>query len=99
MRYEQYSEDATLNHFDKWTDTVGKQLDRITDPVLKDTLYELLHATLNYVDREDENAMGATNHVESKLEELSEDVGELYVANDYEERITDLESQVAKTRG
>lgn len=94
MRYEQYSEDATLEHFDRWTDTVGKQLDRITDPVLKDALYELLHATLNYVDREDENAMGATNHVESKLEELDDEVGELYVAHDYEERIADLESKI-----
>ncbi|UEG66465.1 hypothetical protein GZH44_06795 [Weissella hellenica] len=94
MRYEQYSEDATLEHFDEWTDTVGKQLDRITDPVLKDALYELLHATLNYVDREDENAMGATNHVESKLEELDDEVGELYVAHDYEERIADLESKI-----
>ncbi|KAA8435049.1 hypothetical protein FKV73_01300 [Weissella paramesenteroides] len=99
MRYANYSEDATLEHFDEWTVTVGKQLDRITDPVLKDTLYELLHATLNYVDREDENAMGATNHVESKLEELDDEVGELYVVNDYEERIADLERQVAKKRG
>lgn len=99
MRYEEYSEDATLDHFDKWTDIVGKQLDRITDPVLKDTLYELLHATLNYVNREDENAMGATNHVESKLEELDDEVGELYVAHDYEERIADLESKVAKLHG
>lgn len=99
MRYEQYSEDATLNHFDRWMDKVGKQLDRITEPVLKDTLYELLHATLNYVDREDENAMGATNHVESKLEELDDEVGELYVAHDYEERIADLESKVAKLHG
>lgn len=62
-------------------------------------MYELLHATLNYVDREDENAMGATNHVESKLEELDDEVGELYVAHDYEERIADLESKVAKLHG
>jgi hypothetical protein len=54
---------------------------------------------LNYVDREDENAMGATNHVESKLEELDDEVGELYVAHDYEERIADLESKVAKLHG
>jgi hypothetical protein len=68
MRYEEYSEDATLDHFDKWTDIVGKQLDRI-------------------------------NHVESKLEELDDEVGELYVAHDYEERIADLESKVAKLHG
>ncbi len=71
MRYEQYSEDATLNHFDKWTDTVGKQLDRITDPVLKDTLYELLHATLNYVDRLLELAKQKSFEMNEHLDEYS----------------------------
>ncbi|WP_165314775.1 hypothetical protein [Weissella sagaensis] len=71
MRYEQYSEDATLEHFDRWTDTVGKQLDRITDPVLKDTLYELLHATLNYVDRLLELAKQKSFEMNEHLDEYS----------------------------
>ncbi len=71
MRYEQYSEDATLEHFDRWTDTVGKQLDRITDPVLKDALYELLHATLNYVDRLLELAKQKSFEMNEHLDEYS----------------------------
>lgn len=99
MRYENYSEDAFYKRSTNFTDELKHLVQSIDDATIRKALYDIAMLAKRYADKEDENAMGATNHVESKLDELSEDIGELYVANDYEERITDLESQVAKTRG
>lgn len=99
MRYENYSEDAFYQHSTDFTDELKLLVQSIDDATIRKAPYDIAMLLKRYVDSEDENAMGATNHVESKLDELSEDVGKFYVANDYEERITDLESQVSKTRG
>ena len=99
MRYENFSEEAFYQHSTDFTDELKLLVQSIDDATIRKALYDIAMLSKRYVDREDENAMGATNHVESRLDEISEEVSGLYVANDYEERITDLESQVAKTRG
>lgn len=99
MRYQNYSEDAFYQHSTDFTDELKHLVQSIDDATIRKALYDIAMLTKRYADREDENVMGATNHVESKLEELDDEVGELYVAHDYEERIADLESQVAKTHG
>lgn len=97
MRYENYSEDAFYQHSTDFTDELKHLVQSIDDATIRKALYDIAMLAKRYADKEDENVMGATNHVESKLEDLDDEVGELYVAHDYEERIADLEGQVAKT--
>ena len=99
MRYENYSEDAFYQHSTNFTDELKYLVQSIDDATIRKALYDIAMLAKRYADEEDENAMGATNHVESKLEELDDEVGELYVVNDYEERIADLERQVVKLHG
>lgn len=91
MRYADYSEQAFMNHLTQKDAELKEQAKRIDDPLLRDVMYNMAQIVARYADVEDENVLGASNHLEDELADLRENMP---VADDSNERIDELADEV-----
>lgn len=70
MRYADYSEQAFMNHLTQKDTDLKEQAKRIDDPLLRDVIYNMAQIVARYADVEDENVLGASNHLEDELADL-----------------------------
>ncbi|WP_404975533.1 hypothetical protein NBT14_02015 [Weissella paramesenteroides] len=91
MRYTDYSEQAFLNHLRTKDAKLMEEAKRIDDPLLRDVIYNMAQIVARYADVEDENVLGASNHLEDELADLRDNMP---VADDSNERIDELADEV-----
>ena len=91
MRYADYSEQAFLNHLRTKDTDLEEQAKRIDDPLLRDVMYNMAQIVARYADVEDENVLGASNHLEDEVADLRDNMP---VADDSNERIDELADEV-----
>lgn len=68
-----------------------EQAKRIDDPLLRDVMYNMAQIVARYADVEDENVLGASNHLEDEVADLRDNMP---VADDSNERIDELADEV-----
>lgn len=91
MRYEDYSEQAFLNHLITKDAELMEEAKRIDDPLLRDVIYNMAQIVARYADVEDENVLGESNHLEDEVADLRDNMP---VADDSNERIDELADEV-----
>lgn len=91
MRYADYSEQAFMNHLRTKDAKLMEEAKRIDDPLLRDVMYNMAQIVARYADVEDENVLGASNHLEDEVADLRENMP---VADDSNERIDELSDEV-----
>lgn len=91
MRYADYSEQAFMNHLTQKDNDLKEQAKRIDDPLLRDVMYNMAQIVARYADVEDENVLGASNHLEDEVADLRDNMP---VVNDSNERIDELADEV-----
>ena len=74
MRYADYSEQAFMNHLTQKDTDLKEQAKRIDDPLLRDVMYNMAQIVARYADVEDENVLGASNHLEDELADLRDNM-------------------------
>lgn len=74
MRYADYSEQAFMNHLTQKDTDLKEQAKRIDDPLLRDVIYNMAQIVARYADVEDENVLGASNHLEDELADLRDNM-------------------------
>lgn len=74
MRYADYSEQAFINHLTQKDTDLKEQAKRIDDPLLRDVMYNMAQIVARYADVEDENVLGASNHLEDELADLRDNM-------------------------
>lgn len=74
MRYADYSEQAFLNHLRTKDAKLMEEAKRIDDPLLRDVMYNMAQIVARYTDVEDENVLGASNHLEDELADLRDNM-------------------------
>lgn len=91
MRYADYSEQAYLSHLRTKDAELMEEAKRIDDPLLRDVMYNMAQIVARYADVEDENVLGASNHLEDEVADLRDNMP---VADDSNERIDELADEV-----
>lgn len=91
MRYEDYDEQAFLNHLTQNDEKLKDEVKRIDDPLLRDVIYNVAHIVTRFADLEDENVLGASNHLEDELADLRDNMP---VVDGPTERLDELENDV-----
>lgn len=91
MRYADYSEQAFMNHLTQKDTDLKEQAKRIDDPLLRDVIYNMAQIVARYADVEDENVLGASNHLEDEVADLRENMP---VADNNDEIINELSDEV-----
>ncbi|MDF8372115.1 hypothetical protein [Weissella paramesenteroides] len=91
MRYADYSEQAFLNHLRTKDAKLMEEAKRIDDPLLRDVMYNMAQIVARFADVEDENVLGASNHLEDELTDLRDNMP---VADNNDEIINELSDEV-----
>lgn len=91
MRYEDYSEQAFMNHLTQKDTDLKEQAKRIDDPLLRDVIYNMAQIVARFADVEDENVLGASNHLEDELADLRDNMP---VVDSNDEIINELSDEV-----
>lgn len=91
MRYADYSEQAFLNHLRTKDAKLMEEAKRIDDPLLRDVMYNMAQIVARYADVEDENVLGASNHLEDEVADLRDNMP---VADNNDEIINELSDEV-----
>lgn len=91
MRYTDYSEQAFMNHLTQKDTDLKEQAKKIDDPLLRDVIYNMAQIVARYADVEDENVLGASNHLEDELADLRDNMP---VADNNDEIINELSDEV-----
>lgn len=91
MRYADYSEQAFMNHLTQKDTDLKEQAKRIDDPLLRDVMYNMAQIVARFADVEDENVLGASNHLEDELADLRDNMP---VVDSNDEIINELSDEV-----
>lgn len=91
MRYADYSEQAFMNHLRTKDAKLMEEAKRIDDPLIRDVMYNMAQIVARYADVEDENVLGASNHLEDELADLRDNMP---VADNNDEIINELSDEV-----
>lgn len=91
MRYADYSEQAFMNHLRTKDAKLMEEAKRIDDPLLRDVMYNMAQIVARFADVEDENVLGASNHLEDELADLRDNMP---VVDNNDEIINELSDEV-----
>ncbi|MFP7481940.1 hypothetical protein [Weissella paramesenteroides] len=80
-----------MNHLRTKDAKLMEEAKRIDDPLLRDVMYNMAQIVARYADVEDENVLGASNHLEDEVANLRDNMP---VVNDSNERIDELADEV-----